>query len=101
MPLTLPSSFYSYFWDVNTKTLNPSKKPLFVIQRLLDKGNAEGVSWVLQNFDKETIKKAFTTLRDFNPKIALYWKNYLHIPRKDMPSLQKEYLRIRRSHWPY
>ena len=101
MPLTLPSNFYGYFWDVDTKTLNPSKKPLFVIQRLLDKGNAKGVSWVLQNFDQETIKKAFVTLRDFSPKVGYFWKLFLKIPESEVLCLQKPYLAMRQSHWPY
>lgn len=101
MPLSLPSNFYSYFWDVDPKSLDLSKKPLFVIQRLLDKGDTEGVSWVLGNFDKETIRKAFTTFRDFNPKVGYFWKLFLNIPENEVLCLQKPYLAMRKSHWPY
>jgi len=90
-----------YFWDVDIKTLDPEKKPLFVIQRLLDKGDTESVSWVLRHFDKETIKKSFTTLRDFNPKVGYFWKLFLNIPQNKVVCLQKHYLAKRRSHWPY
>ena len=99
--IILPAHAKKYFWDVDVKTLNPLRKPLFVIQRLLDKGDRESVSWVLRNFDRETIKKAFTTLRDFNPKIGYFWKLFLNIPQNKVVCLQKLYLEKRKSHWPY
>ena len=101
MPTSLPQKFYPYFWDVNVKSLNPSVKNLFVIQRLLDKGNTDGVSWVLRNFDKETIKKAFTALRDFSPKVGRFWQLYLNIPESEVLCLQKPYQMMRKSHWPF
>src|SRR3990167_3273119 len=101
MPTSLPSNFYRYFWDIDMRNLNPQDKPLFVIQRLLDKGDNDGVSWVLDNFDKDTIKKAFRTLRDFNPKVGYFWKLFLNIPEREILCLQKPYQARRKSHWPY
>lgn len=97
----LPDNFKKYFWDVDTKSLDPAKKPLFVIQRLLDKGDVKSVGWVLCNFDKETMKKAFRTLRDFSPKAGYFWKLFLDIPESEVLCLQKPYLKMRKSHWPY
>lgn len=99
--ISLPDFTKKYFWDVDLKTLNVSEKSLFVIQRLLDKGDKESVSWVLHNFDRATIKKAFTTLRDFNPKVGYFWKLFLNIPQNKVVCLQKPYLEKRKSHWPY
>ncbi|PIU03517.1 hypothetical protein COT44_02730 [Candidatus Shapirobacteria bacterium CG08_land_8_20_14_0_20_39_18] len=97
----LPEKFYKYFWDVEAKLIDPQKNSLFVIQRMLDKGNEESVSWVLDNFDKETIKETFTTLRDFSPKVAYFWKLFLDIPENKIVCLQKPYQQMRKSHWPY
>lgn len=97
----IPSAFNKYFWDTDVKNIDPSKNPLFVIQRLLDKGDQESVSWVLENFDKETIRKTFTTLRDYSPKVAYFWKLFLNIPENEILCLQKPYQRMRKSHWPF
>ena len=97
----IPSAFNKYFWDTDFKNIVPSQNPLFVIQRLLDKGDRESVSWVLKNFDRETIKKTFTTLRDYSPKVAYFWKLFLDIPEKEILCLQKPYQKMRKSHWPY
>ncbi|MBI2028964.1 hypothetical protein HYT02_00965 [Candidatus Gottesmanbacteria bacterium] len=99
--MTIPSSFNKYFWDVDVQSLDISKKSLFVIQRLLDKGDRESVSWVLKNFDQDTIKKAFTTLRDFSPKVGSFWQLYLNLPSEEVICLQKPYQGMRKSHWPY
>lgn len=98
---SMPKKFAAYFWDVDFKSVNPLQKPLFVIQRLLDKGNHEAVSWTLKHFDKVTLKKAFTTLRDFSPKIGSFWRLFLNIPESEVVCLQKPYLKTRKSHWPY
>ena len=97
----LPAAFNKYFWDVRPDNIDPSKNSLFVIQRLLDKGDRESVSWVLGNFDQETIKKTFTTLRDYSPKVAYFWKLFLNIPENEILCLQKPYQKMRKSHWLY
>jgi len=95
----VPASFDKYFWDVDKKNL--PQKPLFVVQRLLDKGDLESASWVLENFDRKTIRKALTTLRGFSPKVAHFWKLFLNIPESKIVCLQRPYRKMRRSHWPY
>lgn len=90
-----------YFWDVDVNKLDLEKKPYFVINRLLDKGNAEAVKWVRKNYSDEKIVSTFTKLRDFNPKVARFWALYLKIPEKDVVCLQQPYLKMRRMHWPY
>lgn len=47
--MTIPDSLHRFFWDVDVKRLDPEKKPYFVINRLLDKGDIEAA--------KATIKK--------------------------------------------
>jgi hypothetical protein len=98
---SLPTKFYPLFWDVDTKSFSPSAKSLFVIQRILNKGDAEGVSWVLRHFNKKMIKKTLTTLRDFSPKIGRFWQLFLNIPEKEVVCLQKPYQKMRASHWPF
>lgn len=97
----LPSNLNKFFWDVEPKNIDPSKNPLFVIQRLLDKGDRESVSWVLENFNQETIRRTFTTLRDYSPKVAYFWKLFLDIPENEVVCLQKPYQKMRKSHWPF
>lgn len=98
---TIPNSLRTYFWDTNTETLDPVKSAHFVIGRLLDKGNTEAATWVLDNYSRDDIERTFMTLRDFSPKTANFWSMYLGIPKDKIVCLQTPYLRQRRSHWPY
>jgi len=101
MTKQIPEKFKRFFWDIDFARLNPSEKPLFVIQRLLDKGNNETVRWVRNNFSREQIVETFTKIRDFSPKIGNFWALFLDIPREKVLCLQKPYQSMRKSHWPY
>lgn len=100
-PTKLPKSLYRFFWDVDVGKLNPAKKPYFVINRLLDKGDVEAVRWVRRNYTKKQITETFTRLRDFNVKVGTFWSLILNIPREEIVCLQPSYLKMRRTHWPY
>ena len=101
LPKKIPKKFYGYFWDVDAKKVDPSKKPYFVIQRLLDKGDENSVRWVRRNFSENIIKETFTKMRDFSPWVGNFWQQFLKINRSEVLCLQKHYLSMRRSHWPY
>jgi len=99
--MKIPKSLHRYFWDVDVEKLDPKKKPYFVINRLLDKGNLEAVRWVRENYKEEQIKETFKKMRDFNAKVGRFWSLFLNIPREQVKCLQPSYLKMRRMHWPY
>lgn len=101
LPTKIPPSLYQFFWDVNPAKVNPSEKPYYVINRLLDKGNVEAARWVLANFPKETIRETFRKLRDFSPWNGRFWARYCHIPEEEVLCLHPSYLTMRRMHWPF
>lgn len=100
-PTKLPKKLYKYFWDVDVKKLDPKKKPYFVINRLLDKGDDQAVRWARKNYSKDQIKETLRKIRDFNVKVGRFWALFLKIPQKQIACLQPSYLKTRRMHWPY
>ncbi len=100
-PKRIPKRLWRYFWDVNVKKLDPSKKPYFVVNRLLDKGNTEAVRWVRRNYSKELIKDTFFKMRDFNEKTGRFWSLFLKIPQDKVKCLDPSYLKTRKELWPY
>ncbi len=99
-PHSLPKDLYRFFWDIKPEQLDPSAKPYYVINRLLDKGDLDAARWVLKCFPKETIIETVKTLRDFSPKSARFWAAYLSVPQEEVLCLQPSYLKTRRTHWP-
>lgn len=100
-PTKIPESLYKFFWDVNAQKVNPREKPYFVIQRLLDKGDIEGVKWVRKNFTSETIGETFYRMRDFRAKIGYFWTLFLDLEQSKVICIQPHYLKMRRQLWPY
>lgn len=100
-PYKIPKHLWQYFWDVEVSTLDPSSKSLFVIQRLLDKGNPDAVKWVRKTYTKEQIAQTFMYTRDFKPKIGYFWSLFLSIPQEKVLCLQTPYRNVRKTHWPY
>ncbi len=101
LPTHVPKRLWIYFWDVDVAKLNPSQKPYFVIQRMLDKGNTDCVRWVCRHFPKKTIADTFKTMRDFSPWTGNFWSLVLQIPHEQMRCLQQPYLNQRKALWPF
>lgn len=101
LPRSVPNQLHQFFWDVDAQKLDPSQHPLFVINRLLDKGNLEAVRWVRRNFPEDLIVKTIKTRRDFSPKTANFWSQYYHIPKEEIKCMQEPYRSLRQQLWPY
>src|SRR3990167_8857733 len=100
LPNKLPTALHLFFWDIEAKKLDPSKKPLFVINRLLDKGNLTAVRWVRRNFPQEMIIETIKKMRDFSSKTVIFWSRLLNIPIEEIKCMREPYRSMRKMHWP-
>lgn len=89
----LPKFFKKYFWDVDFGSLNIKKSQMFILKRVLDRGDTKALVWLLQYYTKEDIRELILTTRDLSAKTANFWANYLNIDPKKVPCLQKPYSR--------
>lgn len=101
IPTKLSASLRQFFWDVDATKLNPSKHPLYVINRLLDMGNLNTVRWVLHNFPRDVIIETVKTRRDFSFSTAAFWARYFGIPREEVKCFQEPYRSLRKKYWPH
>lgn len=97
----LPGFLKQYFWDVDFKKIDPQKSSIYVIERILEMGDIKSIRWVLKTFDMGLIKSVVATSRAMSPQTANYWGHMLDIDQKEIACLQKPYLAIRQTHWPY
>ena len=97
----LPSYVKKYFWEVDTKKLDPKKRPEYVIARILEYGDAAAVKWMLKTFDKRMIRDTLKNRRGFSSKTANFWGAILKVPQNEILCLKKPYLKARRKHWPF
>ena len=90
----LPNFLKQYFWDVDFEKIDPVKSRIFLLKRVLDRGDTKALKWLLKHYTKEDIKKLLTTSRDLSPKTANFWALYLGIDKRKVICLQKPYSRI-------
>jgi hypothetical protein len=76
-------------WDVNIKTLDPSRYKRFVIERVLQYGRPEQVRWLCRRYSKKEISAVVRVSRNIGRKTAAYWSLHLNIPRKKVLCLNR------------
>jgi len=101
IPTTIPPELHRFFWDIDADKLNPGEHPLYVINRLLDKGDVQAVRWVRKSFPEEIIIETIRTRRDFSPKTISFWIQYYSIPREEVRWFQEPFRSLRKQLWPY
>ena len=97
----LPPYVKKYFWEVDTKKLDPKKRPEYVIARILEYGDMTAVRWMLKTFDKRALIDALKNSREFSSKTANFWGAILGVPKNEILCLKKPYLKTRGKHWPF
>ncbi len=97
----LPNAFKKYFWDVDFNKIDSQKNAIYVIVRLLERGNAKVISWLVKNYPKRLIREVIMNRRGLSPKTAVFWALLLDIDQRRVVCLQKPYLKMRQELWPY
>ena len=64
----------SLFWDVDPKTIDLEKNARYVIERVLDFGNAEEISWMFKRYPRAKIAETLHQPRSqVGPKSRALW----------------------------
>lgn len=85
---SLPSKFYSCFWDVDPKKMNLQKYDRFVIERLLEYGDFDALKWLKKNYGEEKIIASLKNTRNISIQTANFYSCLFNIPRKDLRCFQ-------------
>ena len=97
----LPKFLYFYFWDTNVKEVDTVKHKRIIAERVLDKGDEEAIAWLLNNYSVRFLKDVVRKTRNLSLRSIYFWVNYFEIDKKEVRMLDPEYLKIRKSTWPY
>lgn len=64
----------SLFWDVDPQTIDAEKHARYIIERVLDFGTLEEVTWLFARYPRETIADTLKKERStVNPKSRALW----------------------------
>ena len=95
----LPECAYRYFWDINPASLDVSKYPRYVIERLLEYGDFPSVRWMERRFSCEEIVEVLKTSRSISRKSANFWLNVLEVSGKEVRCMSKAFQEKYRQVW--
>ena len=68
--------------------------PIFILKRVIDRGNTQALRWLLNHYSQDQIKDVILNSRDLSQKTANYWADLLGLDRRQVKCLQKPYSRI-------
>lgn len=64
----------SLFWDTDPKKIDIKKNARYIIERVLDFGQPDEVSWLFKQYSKHTIKKVINLPRvQLGPRSKTLW----------------------------
>lgn len=96
-----PIFLKKYFWDIDFNKLDVSKSSTYIIERILEMGDEKAIRWVLKTFPKDLVKNVIINSRGLSPQTAGFWSHVFKINDNKILCLQKPYLKVRETHWPY
>ncbi len=73
----MPDFVSRLFWDYDQITLDFLKHKDFIIERVLEKGNFDGVKWLLGTFDKLDILNTVNSSSNISYSTRNLWSQML------------------------
>ena len=72
----IPAYLKKYFWEVDTRKLDPQKRPEYIVARILEFGDPSAIKWIWRSFSKKEWRAALK-LREVSGKTRNFWSPLL------------------------
>lgn len=96
---SLPTKFYSCFWDVDPKQLDISKHSFYITERLLELGDSDSLLWLGKTYGQQYINDVVKKSKNLSLKSANFYSIYFDIDRSQILCLQEEFRKLHRAIW--
>ncbi|TSC93196.1 MAG: hypothetical protein CEN89_206 [Candidatus Berkelbacteria bacterium Licking1014_7] len=77
-----PKFLKRYFWDTDFSLLDRQKNQKYIIERILDWGDEQGIEWLFQTYSSQEIKAVVLTSRELFKKSINFWGIILELGEK-------------------
>jgi hypothetical protein len=81
----------SLFWDSDASQLDISKSKLYIIERVLTRGNFNDFKKMLSLYPLKEIKLHVVKIKDLDPKTLNFCSFYFDIPKEKFECYMKPY----------
>lgn len=82
-----PERLRTLFWDTNIERFDPKTYPRYTIERVLEHGDEDAVSWLLRLFTDDEVRAALRDARRLSPRSATFWALVFNVPTEDVAAL--------------
>ena len=70
------------FWDVDQNGLDPDKHGIFIVKRILEKGDIDDIGWAMKSYGREFVVDVFQkNIGKFNVKSNNFWCLYFNLDK--------------------
>ena len=96
-----PPSLRRCFWDIAWEDFQPARRPRFVIERVLEYGDADAADWMMRSFPRAEIAAVLKKSRALTPKSAAFWALVFALDKEDIRCLNRSFRKTRKLFWPH
>ncbi len=84
----LPGFLKQYFWDVDFNKIELETSKIFILKRVLDRGNDHALEWLFKHYTKKDIEQLLLSCKDLSPLTSNFWADYFDFDKSKIPSLK-------------
>jgi len=70
----VPEVFRFLFWDARLEDIHVRRNARYIIERVLDMGNLDGVNWLQRIYPVQRIMEVLATSRSLSEKSKNFWR---------------------------
>lgn len=79
----LPPFLARFFWDTPLAEIDGKRHKHFVVERLLEYGNAEAIRWLTSSYAKDDIAEVLQSSRRLSDRTQSLWRRHLGLGEFD------------------
>ena len=99
--MDMPDFLEKYFWDTDINKLDKEKHSGFIIERLLEFGDIEDLSWLFRVYRVNDIKDTLKKSRTLSEKSANFWSLFLDVDKGEIKCMKRFYQKKQEKIWNY
>lgn len=83
----IPKHLHPLFWDTDLETFDPAAYPVYTVERVLEHGDEDAVSWLVGVFAMERIHDVLRTDTHLSARSANFWALFFNLPACEVAAL--------------
>lgn len=86
------------FWDIDQNELDPDKHGIFIVKRILEKGDVDDIGWAMKLYGREFVADVFQkNIGKFDFKSNNFWCFYFNINKSQC--IRKQSMKKQSPFW--